>query len=297
VSLKSQTFHFPGECRGPDSSGETGVLAPSGSAKFTRARGFDLGPGIRRGNRGLGIGAGLAGLAVAAGLALAAPIQAYAAEPAAIVLAPSADAFPLIAGGKPARIEYDQTDFPGAIRAIQGLRGDLAALSGTQTTAKDARRRHHRHPGSKRRHRRPGRLGQAGRLEGQGPVGSLRPAGGREPPPRCRPRPGHRRIRQARHDLRGLRPFGTRRRLALDLVGRCPRANADGRLRHPWRQRPEAGREVPRHLLKRRGASAGRVGSGQVRRREPCLLRAHLRADPAAEGRLSVARHVGQVAL
>lgn len=75
-------------------------------------------------------------LALAASLVLAVP--AFAAEPAAVTLSPSADAFPLIAAGKTARIEYDQTDFPGAIRAIQGLRDDLAALSGTPTPAKDA---------------------------------------------------------------------------------------------------------------------------------------------------------------
>jgi len=87
----------------------------------------------------LGIGAGIAALALAAGLvtvvAFATPT--HAAEPAAVALSPRADAFPLIAGGKPARIEYDQTDFPGAIRAIQGLRSDLSALSGSEA-AKDA---------------------------------------------------------------------------------------------------------------------------------------------------------------
>lgn len=79
--------------------------------------------------------AAVSALALAAGLALVVPT--FAAEPAAVTLSPSADAFPLIAAGKPARIEYDQTDFPGAIRAIQGLRGDLAALSGGEPT-KDA---------------------------------------------------------------------------------------------------------------------------------------------------------------
>ncbi|KQV55878.1 MULTISPECIES: glycosyl hydrolase 115 family protein [unclassified Caulobacter] len=83
------------------------------------------------------MGMAMVALALAAGLALAAPVLAHAAEPAAVTLSPSADAFPLIAGGKPARVEYDPTDFPGAIRAIQGLRADLAALSGA-TPAKDA---------------------------------------------------------------------------------------------------------------------------------------------------------------
>lgn len=86
------------------------------------------------------MGAAISALALAAALVTAVAIATptYAAEPAAITLSPSADAFPLIAGGKPARIEYDQTDHPGAIRAIQGLRGDLAALSGAQGAAKDA---------------------------------------------------------------------------------------------------------------------------------------------------------------
>jgi len=79
----------------------------------------------------------ISALALATALTLATPALARAAEPAAVTLSPSADAFPLIAGGKPARVEYDQTDFPGAIRAIQGLRDDLAALSGA-TPAKDA---------------------------------------------------------------------------------------------------------------------------------------------------------------
>lgn len=83
------------------------------------------------------MGAAVSALALAAALALTAPGSARAAEPAAVTLSPSADAFPLIAGGKPARVEYDPTDFPGAIRAIQGLRADLAALSGA-TPAKDA---------------------------------------------------------------------------------------------------------------------------------------------------------------
>lgn len=74
---------------------------------------------------------------VLAGVLASYPALARAAEPAAVTLSPSADAFPLIAGGKPARVEYDQTDFPGAIRAIQGLRDDLAALSGA-TPAKEA---------------------------------------------------------------------------------------------------------------------------------------------------------------
>ncbi|WP_233282159.1 glycosyl hydrolase 115 family protein [Caulobacter vibrioides] len=69
--------------------------------------------------------------------AIALPAPAWAAEPAAISAAPSAEAFPLIAGGRPARIAYDTTDFPGAIRAIHGLRSDLAALSGA-TADKDA---------------------------------------------------------------------------------------------------------------------------------------------------------------
>lgn len=79
--------------------------------------------------------AAVSALTLAAAIALASPT--HAAEPAAVTLSPSAEAFPLIAGGKPARIEYDPTDFPGAIRAIQGLRTDLAALSGGEP-AKDA---------------------------------------------------------------------------------------------------------------------------------------------------------------
>ncbi|MET3668020.1 glycosyl hydrolase 115 family protein [Caulobacter sp. 1776] len=74
-------------------------------------------------------------LALAAALVTTTPT--HAAEPAAVTLAPAADAFPLIAGGRPARVEYDPMDFPGAIRAIQGLRGDLATLSGG-APAKDA---------------------------------------------------------------------------------------------------------------------------------------------------------------
>jgi hypothetical protein len=76
--------------------------------------------------------------ALALAVALAAPTAAHAAEPAAITATAAPGAFALIANGQPAKIEFDVTDHPGALRAIADLRTDLAKLSGAQTAAKDA---------------------------------------------------------------------------------------------------------------------------------------------------------------
>lgn len=76
--------------------------------------------------------------AVAAAAALAAPTAARSAEPVAVSEKPVAGGFPLIAGGKPARVEADVTDWPGVLRAVQGLRGDLSKLSGGAQPGKDA---------------------------------------------------------------------------------------------------------------------------------------------------------------
>ncbi|MDG2529438.1 glycosyl hydrolase 115 family protein [Caulobacter endophyticus] len=76
--------------------------------------------------------------AVAAAAALAAPTAARSAEPAAVSEKPVVGGFPLIEGGKPARVEADVTDWPGVLRAVQGLRGDLSKLSGGAQPAKDA---------------------------------------------------------------------------------------------------------------------------------------------------------------
>ncbi|NGM49149.1 glycosyl hydrolase [Caulobacter sp. 602-2] len=76
--------------------------------------------------------------AVAAAAALAAPTAARSAEPVAVSEKPVAGGFALIAGGKPARVEADVTDWPGVLRAAQGLRGDLSKLSGGAQPAKDA---------------------------------------------------------------------------------------------------------------------------------------------------------------
>ncbi|MBI1685100.1 glycosyl hydrolase 115 family protein [Caulobacter hibisci] len=76
--------------------------------------------------------------AVAAAAALAAPTAARSAEPAAVSEKPAAGGFPLIAAGRPAQVEADVTDWPGVLRAVQGLRGDLSKLSGGGQPAKDA---------------------------------------------------------------------------------------------------------------------------------------------------------------
>lgn len=78
--------------------------------------------------------------AVAAAAALAAPTAARSAPlPAAAVSErPVAGGFPLIDGGKPARVEADVTDWPGVLRAVQGLRGDLSKLSGGAQPTGDA---------------------------------------------------------------------------------------------------------------------------------------------------------------
>ncbi|KQY26493.1 glycosyl hydrolase [Caulobacter sp. Root487D2Y] len=86
------------------------------------------------------IRAAISALALAAvlavGVAIAAPARA--AEPAAITAAPAAGAFPLIAQGRSARIETDITDWPGVLRAVNDVRGDLAKLSAEAEPAKDA---------------------------------------------------------------------------------------------------------------------------------------------------------------
>ncbi len=74
--------------------------------------------------------------ALAVGVAIAAP--AHAADPAAISATPAAGAFPLIAGGRSARIETDVTDWPGVLRAVNDVRSDLAKLSADAQPAKDA---------------------------------------------------------------------------------------------------------------------------------------------------------------
>ncbi|PVM90784.1 glycosyl hydrolase [Caulobacter endophyticus] len=76
--------------------------------------------------------------AVAAAAALAAPTAARSAEPAAVSERPVAGGFSLIQGGKPARVEADVTDWPGVLRAVQGLRGDLSKLAGGGQPPKDA---------------------------------------------------------------------------------------------------------------------------------------------------------------
>lgn len=78
--------------------------------------------------------------AVAAAAALAAPTAARSAPLAAAAVSerPVAGGFPLIDGGKPARVEADVADWPGVLRAVQGLRGDLSKLSGGAQPAKDA---------------------------------------------------------------------------------------------------------------------------------------------------------------
>ncbi|PVM89024.1 glycosyl hydrolase 115 family protein [Caulobacter radicis] len=75
---------------------------------------------------------------VAAAAALAAPTAARSAEAGAVSERPVAGGFALIQGGKPARVEADVTDWPGALRAVQGLRGDLSKLSGGALPARDA---------------------------------------------------------------------------------------------------------------------------------------------------------------
>ncbi|WP_233244567.1 glycosyl hydrolase 115 family protein [Caulobacter sp. HMWF009] len=67
------------------------------------------------------------GLLLAGGLTI--PYVATA-QPAAVTVSAAPGAFPLIRGGRPARIEADVTDYPGVLRAVQDLRGDLASLSG-----------------------------------------------------------------------------------------------------------------------------------------------------------------------
>ncbi|WP_244286859.1 glycosyl hydrolase 115 family protein [Caulobacter radicis] len=76
--------------------------------------------------------------AVAAAAALAAPTAARSAEAGAVSEKPVAGGFGLIEGGKLARVEADVTDWPGVLRAVQGLRGDLSKLSGGAQPAKDA---------------------------------------------------------------------------------------------------------------------------------------------------------------
>ncbi|PXA89895.1 glycosyl hydrolase [Caulobacter sp. D5] len=85
-----------------------------------------------------GLRAAASVLALAAAVALSAPVAAHAAQPAAVSATPVAGGFPLIEGGKPARVEADVTDWPGVLRAVQGLRGDLSKLSGGGQPAKDA---------------------------------------------------------------------------------------------------------------------------------------------------------------
>ena len=74
--------------------------------------------------------------ALAATVAIATPVRA--AEPAAVAATPSAGAFPLIAGGRSARIETDVADWPGVLRAVSDVRTDLAKLSAEAQPAKDA---------------------------------------------------------------------------------------------------------------------------------------------------------------
>ncbi len=133
---------LPGEGRGPASSEAFGGDSPAGGVKNKGVRGFDLDPGLRRGERDRGIWPAISALVLAAALATAVallvPTAARAAEPAAVTATITPGAFPLIRAGQPARIEADVTDHPGALRAIADLKADLAKLSGAQTPAKDA---------------------------------------------------------------------------------------------------------------------------------------------------------------
>jgi len=54
------------------------------------------------------------------------------AQPAAVCESAVHDALPLIEDGRPAQILADANDFPGVLRAVRELQGDLAAVSGTQ---------------------------------------------------------------------------------------------------------------------------------------------------------------------
>ena len=74
--------------------------------------------------------------ALAVGVAIAAPARAG--EPAAVSATPAAGAFPLIAAGRSARIETDVTDWPGVLRAVNDVRGDLSKLSADARPAQDA---------------------------------------------------------------------------------------------------------------------------------------------------------------
>jgi hypothetical protein len=78
------------------------------------------------------------GLAAALAATVAIATPARAAEPAAVTATPTAGAFPLIAGGRSARIETDVADWPGVLRAVSDVRTDLGKLSANAQPARDA---------------------------------------------------------------------------------------------------------------------------------------------------------------
>lgn len=88
-----------------------------------------------------GLRTAVSALALAAAVAAAAALTAARSAPlaaAAVSEQPVAGGFPLIEGGRPARVEADVTDWPGVLQAVQGLRGDLSKLSGGAQPAKEA---------------------------------------------------------------------------------------------------------------------------------------------------------------
>ncbi|MDB5457882.1 MAG: glycosyl hydrolase, partial [Caulobacter sp.] len=77
--------------------------------------------------------AGMTALISAAALLSATPTLAAPVAAPHVVTAPAVTAFPLIVGGKPARVLADPTDFPGVLRVVGDLRSDLAKVAGRGT--------------------------------------------------------------------------------------------------------------------------------------------------------------------
>ena len=210
--------------------------------------------------------------------------------------------FALASGGRAAPIYVSGKDFAGVVRVANDLRADVERVTGTAPrVVADSSPSGQQVVivGTLGKSPIIDRLVREKKLDAAAiarKVGSVRRADRRQADAGRRPRAGHRRQRQARHDLRRLRPVGADRRLALVLVGR----RAGARISASCSSRPARTRNGE-PAVKYRGifindeapAFTGwaREKFGGVNHQR---LREGLRADPAAEGQLPLARDVGQ---
>ncbi len=220
-------------------------------------------------------------------------------EKSYVSFAPTPDAFTLSTPTVSAPIYVDNVDWPGVQRAAFNLASDIA-----QVTGRSPELIHQNLTGGESIVL-IGTIGhsplidkliaetQARRLRHHGPLGDRRHRDHHQPLPRHPLRTRYRRGGQARDHLRYLRPLGADRSLPVGLVGRRANPPSGRPVRRCRSHRAaRAARPLPRYLSQRRSPCADRLGQREIRRLQPSLLRARLRAPPSPQSELPMACHV-----